>query len=77
MRIVHLFFSARFSGIPHPEVYEKNTPRLSSALRKIEDIMGVETEPGDATFFGISEKYGIKTPRTRGEGAYFGARIRL
>lgn len=66
-----------FSGTPHPEIYQKNAPRLSSALQEIEEIMGVETEPGNATFFGTSEKYGVKTPKTKQEGSCFDARIRL
>ncbi|MCK9871337.1 hypothetical protein MRI28_17120 [Nocardiopsis dassonvillei] len=66
-----------FSGTPHPDVHQKNAPRLADALREIERVMGVETEPGDPTFFGTSEKYGITTPTTKDEGAYFDARIRL
>jgi hypothetical protein len=77
MKMVCLFFSACFLRMPHPEAHAKNSPRPSSAFKEIEEIMGAETEPGDSTFFGTSERHGAKTPRTRDEGAYFGTRILL
>lgn len=51
-----------FSGIPHSEVYHNNAPRLSAALREIEEALETEIIPGDATYFAEPEGYGIATP---------------
>lgn len=41
-----------FFGNPHPEVYRANAPRLEAALRELEDVLGVESCPGEHTLFG-------------------------
>lgn len=51
-----------FSGIPHPQVYDANAPRLAAALQGIETVMGTKTEPGDSTGFGRVQGYGIQDP---------------
>jgi hypothetical protein len=51
-----------FSGHPHPEIYEQNAPRLAAALEEVEKTLGVETENGESTYFGVSEGFWIKRP---------------
>ncbi|XKK39099.1 hypothetical protein HFP72_32640 [Nocardiopsis sp. ARC36] len=48
-----------FSGNPHPEIYEKNAPRLTAALKAIENELDAETVEGEPTFFAEPEQYGI------------------
>jgi hypothetical protein len=43
-------------------VYEHNAPRLAAALRRLDDVLGVAAEPGEPTYFGVAEGYGIKAP---------------
>jgi hypothetical protein len=50
-----------FSGRPHPEVYNRNAPRLADALREITSVLGVEPEPGEPTYFGHAVGYGVST----------------
>ncbi|MFF3393014.1 hypothetical protein ACFYW1_19060 [Streptomyces sp. NPDC002669] len=50
-----------FSGRPHPEVYNRNAPRLAEALREITSVLGVEPEPGEPTYFGHAVGYGVST----------------
>ncbi|WP_143831757.1 hypothetical protein [Nocardiopsis sp. CNR-923] len=59
-----------FSGNPHPLVYQNNAPRLAAAIRDVEDSLGVETEPGEATLYAEPERYGIKyyPPNEEGKG---------
>ncbi|WP_329135713.1 hypothetical protein [Streptomyces sp. NBC_00670] len=51
-----------FRGVPHPDVQTRNAPRLASALKALESLLGVAPEPGDATYFGRAEGYGIEMP---------------
>ncbi|MET8183854.1 hypothetical protein [Streptomyces sp. NPDC005336] len=51
-----------FRGTPHPAVYAHNAPRLAAALRDLDSLMGVAAEPGEPTYFGVAEGYGIKAP---------------
>lgn len=62
-----------FSGNPHPLVYQNNAPRLTAAIREIEDSIGVITEPGEATFYAEPEQYGIKYYPPDEEGKGFNA----
>ncbi|MFK8848147.1 hypothetical protein [Streptomyces sp. Ac-502] len=43
-------------------MHAHNAPRLAAALRGLESLLGIEAEPGEPTYFGTSEKYGIKGP---------------
>lgn len=51
-----------FKGRPHQQVYERNAPRLKSALQSLEALLGVAADPGEPTYFGSAEGYGIKDP---------------
>ncbi|MEU7149932.1 hypothetical protein [Streptomyces sp. NPDC045470] len=51
-----------FRGNPHPAVQARNAPRLAAALRGLDSLLGIEAEPGEPTYFGTTEKYGIKAP---------------
>ncbi|MEV6583308.1 hypothetical protein AB0M92_34755 [Streptomyces sp. NPDC051582] len=51
-----------FRGLPHPAVEARNAPRLTAALRDIEALLGIGAEPGEATYFGRAEGYGLKAP---------------
>jgi hypothetical protein len=51
-----------FRGVPHPDVQGRNAPRLASALKALESLLGVAPEPGDATYFGRAEGYGVEVP---------------
>ncbi|MFE7772536.1 hypothetical protein ACFU5O_01255 [Streptomyces sp. NPDC057445] len=51
-----------FRGKPHPAVYAHNAPRLETALRGLDGLLGVVAEPGEPTYFGVAEGHGIKTP---------------
>ncbi|MCX5341815.1 hypothetical protein [Streptomyces atratus] len=57
-----------FSGRPHPEVYNRNAPRLADALREITSVFGVEPEPGEPTYFGHAVGFGISTPDADDDG---------
>ncbi|WP_147453939.1 hypothetical protein [Nocardiopsis sp. Huas11] len=59
-----------FSRDPHPSVYENNAPRLAAAIREMEESLGVESEPGEATFYAEPERYGTKyyPPDEEGKG---------
>ncbi|MFE7704446.1 hypothetical protein ACFU6I_01275 [Streptomyces sp. NPDC057486] len=50
------------SGRPHPEVHNRNAPRLADALREITSAFGVEPEPGEPTHFGHTVGFGVSTP---------------
>ncbi|GHA03914.1 hypothetical protein GCM10010329_28040 [Streptomyces spiroverticillatus] len=50
-----------FSGFPHPEVQERNAPRLASALQELDALLG-KADPGEATYFGRAQGYGIGEP---------------
>lgn len=51
-----------FSGHPHPEVQNRNAPRLADALRELNSTLGVEAETGEPTYFGHAVDFGISTP---------------
>jgi hypothetical protein len=51
-----------FAGTPHPDVQERNAPRLAAALRALDSLLGVVAEQGDPTYFGRAEGYGVETP---------------
>jgi hypothetical protein len=51
-----------FSGTPHPEIHQRNAPRLASALRELDDLLGVSAEPEQATYFGGADGYGVAEP---------------
>lgn len=48
-----------FFGNAHKVVYDYNAPRLASALKSIEEELGVEIEEGDPTFYASPKKYGV------------------
>ncbi|MCX4660113.1 hypothetical protein [Streptomyces uncialis] len=48
-----------FQGHPHPELYKRNAPRLAAALKELDDLLGVACEPGEPTYFGNAEGYGV------------------
>ncbi|MEU8465876.1 hypothetical protein [Streptomyces sp. NPDC029003] len=49
-----------FRGNPQPAVYARNAPRLAAALRELDALLGVEAEPGEPTYFGMSKAYGLE-----------------
>ncbi|MGW4889418.1 hypothetical protein [Streptomyces murinus] len=51
-----------FRGTPHPEVHQQNAPRLAAALRDLDGLLGVPAEPGQPTYFGRAEGYGVGEP---------------
>ncbi|MGW2934402.1 hypothetical protein ACWGQ5_08475 [Streptomyces sp. NPDC055722] len=55
-----------FRGAPHPEVHQQNAPRLAAALKELEELLGVIAEPGEPTYFGSAEGYGVRAPETVG-----------
>lgn len=58
-----------FRGMPHPEVHRQNAPRLAAALKELDGMLGVAAEPGEATYFGVAEGYGVADPEvTDGRG---------
>ncbi|MFE6385143.1 hypothetical protein [Nocardiopsis dassonvillei] len=62
-----------FSGNAHPEIYHRNAPRLSAALKEIEEHLGTETIPDEATRFATPEQYGIKINSPSGDDRGFDA----
>ncbi|MFD7169764.1 hypothetical protein [Streptomyces violascens] len=58
-----------FAGRPHPEVHEQNAPRLAAALTDLNSMLGVNAEPGEATYFGISGDLGVETPDALEDGS--------
>ncbi|WP_330349795.1 hypothetical protein [Streptomyces sp. NBC_00582] len=51
-----------FGGVPHPDVQRRNAPRLAAALQELELMLGAAAEPGDPTYFGRAEGYGLEMP---------------
>ncbi|MET9417746.1 hypothetical protein ABZY03_26870 [Streptomyces klenkii] len=51
-----------FSGRPHPEVKERNAPRLAAALQALDSMLAVPAEPGEQTYFGRAEGHGLQVP---------------
>lgn len=60
-----------FSGIPHPEIYQKNAPRLTSVIKEMEELLGIETTPGEPTYFATPERYGIARTEANEDGTGF------
>ncbi|MGW8327937.1 hypothetical protein ACWGLE_08570 [Streptomyces sp. NPDC055897] len=58
-----------FAGRPHPEVREQNAPRLAAALTDLNSMLGVNAEPGEATYFGAAGSLGIETPDALEDGS--------
>ncbi|GAA1450790.1 hypothetical protein [Nocardiopsis tropica] len=52
-----------FDGTPHPTIREKNAPRLARAIEGIEEVFRIEAEPGEPTYFGTSDRYGVRDPQ--------------
>ncbi|MFD4766290.1 hypothetical protein [Streptomyces niveus] len=53
-----------FRGKPHPAIHAANAPRLSSALQELVQLLGAEAEPGEPTYYGRAEGYGLEAPDT-------------
>ncbi|MFK0258338.1 hypothetical protein [Streptomyces sp. NPDC090445] len=51
-----------FRGEPHPAVHANNAPRLASALRELDQVLEVAAVPGEPTYYGRAEGYGLKAP---------------
>ncbi len=51
-----------FFGRPHPEVHDRNAPRLRKVLTDLEALLG-ETEIGEPTYFGTAIDDGVAAPR--------------
>ncbi|MDA2809704.1 hypothetical protein O4J56_03530 [Nocardiopsis sp. RSe5-2] len=66
-----------FFGEPHPDVYHRNAPRLASAIKGVEEVLDVELEEGEGTFFATPEKYGVAyyEPNANGKGFDVTARL--
>ncbi|WP_328312030.1 hypothetical protein OG432_18395 [Streptomyces sp. NBC_00442] len=50
-----------FRGEPHPAIHAANAPRLASALEELVQLLGVEAQPGEPTYYGHAEGYGLAT----------------
>ncbi|WP_405426100.1 hypothetical protein [Streptomyces erythrochromogenes] len=51
-----------FRGDPQPIIHANNAPRLASALRELDWVLGVAAEPGEPTYYGRAERYGLGAP---------------
>ncbi|MFF4012279.1 hypothetical protein [Streptomyces sp. NPDC001717] len=51
-----------FLGDPHPAIHANNAPRLATALRELDQLLGVEAQPGEPTYYGRAEGYGLRAP---------------
>ncbi|MEV4878893.1 hypothetical protein [Streptomyces cyaneofuscatus] len=51
-----------FRGEPQPAIHANNAPRLASALEELVQVLGVEAEPGEPTYYGRAEGYGLAAP---------------
>lgn len=51
-----------FKGIPHPEVQTRNAPRLAAALQALDKLLGKAAQPGEPTYFGRADGYGVEMP---------------
>ncbi|GGO89368.1 hypothetical protein GCM10012280_32340 [Wenjunlia tyrosinilytica] len=58
-----------FSGRPHPEVQRRNAPRLAAALRALDSLLGTKAEPGEPTYFGAAEGYGVQAAEPSADGS--------
>ncbi|MFB7656291.1 MULTISPECIES: hypothetical protein [unclassified Streptomyces] len=57
-----------FAGRPHPDIYQRNAPRLAAALEELNSVLGVRGEPGEATYFGSATDLGIATSDALDDG---------
>ncbi|MCY0923982.1 hypothetical protein OS965_38640 [Streptomyces sp. H27-G5] len=48
-----------FRGEPHPTIHAHNAPRLASALQGLDHVLGIAAEPGEPTYYGRAEGYGM------------------
>ncbi|MFE7098909.1 hypothetical protein [Streptomyces erythrochromogenes] len=51
-----------FRGRPQPLIHANNAPRLAAALMELEQVLGVAAEPGEPTYYGSAEGYGLAAP---------------
>ncbi|WP_228994915.1 hypothetical protein [Streptomyces sp. DH8] len=51
-----------FRGEPHPAIHANNVPRLALALQELAQVLGAEPEPGEPTYYGRAEGYGLQAP---------------
>ncbi|MFJ4770736.1 hypothetical protein ACIP88_16700 [Streptomyces uncialis] len=51
-----------FRGDLHPKLYQRNAPRLAAALKALDELLEVPCEPGEFTYFGSAEGYGVAAP---------------
>ncbi|MFD9725974.1 hypothetical protein [Streptomyces sp. NPDC059072] len=51
-----------FRGEPHPAIHANNAPRLATALRELDQLLRVEAQPGEPTYYGRAEGYGLQAP---------------
>jgi hypothetical protein len=58
-----------FTGRPHPDVHQRNAPRLAAALQDLNALLGVAGEPGEPTYFGFATDLGIGTPDALDDGS--------
>lgn len=49
-----------FAARPHPEVFQRNAPRLAATITEISALLGSEAEPGEHTYFGHSVALGVE-----------------
>ncbi|MFI1371421.1 hypothetical protein ACH4UY_05325 [Streptomyces longwoodensis] len=57
-----------FWGRPHPEVQQRNAPRLAAALRDLTALLGAPPEPGEPTYFGMATVDGVAEPEADENG---------
>ncbi|MEU5662974.1 hypothetical protein [Streptomyces longwoodensis] len=57
-----------FWGRPHPEVQQRNAPRLKAALADLTALLGTPPEPGERTYFGMATVDGIAEPEADENG---------
>ncbi|NKQ28325.1 hypothetical protein [Streptomyces galbus] len=57
-----------FWGRPHPEVQQRNAPRLTAALRDLTALLGAPPEPGEPTYFGMATVDGVAEPEADENG---------
>ncbi|MFJ6529678.1 hypothetical protein ACIQMZ_30965 [Streptomyces longwoodensis] len=57
-----------FSGRPHPEIQQRNAPRLTAALKDLSALLGGPPEPGERTYFGMATTEGVAEPEPDDNG---------
>ncbi|MFF9981481.1 hypothetical protein [Streptomyces erythrochromogenes] len=48
-----------FRGVPQPVIHANNAPRLAAALQELEQVLRAAAEPGEPTYYGRAEGYGL------------------